>query len=70
MVYMMKQVEKNEYSINNVFPLRTDIIQKHIRIDTTTLVHLLMTKKHGNKSDFLTKGNLKRYEDKIWEFLF
>ena len=70
MVYMMKQVEKNECSINNVFPLRTDIIAKHIRIDTTTLVHLLMIKKQGNKTDYLTKGNLKRYEDKIWEFFF
>ena len=46
-----KQVEKNECSINNVFPLRTDIIAKHIRIDTTTLVHLLMTKKQGNKTE-------------------
>jgi hypothetical protein len=38
--------------------------------ETTTLVHLLMTKKQGNKSDYLTKGNLKRKEDKIWEFFF
>ena len=70
MIYMMKEVEKDGYSINNVFPLRNDIIQKHIRLDTTSLVHLLLTKKYGNKSDFLFKGNLKRNEDKIWSFFF
>ena len=70
MIYMMKEVEKKECSINNIFPMRTNIIPKHIRIDTTTLVHLLMTKKQGNKSDYLFKGNLKRFENKIWEFFF
>jgi len=29
-----------------------------------------MTKKQGNKSDYLREGNLKRKEDKIWEFFF
>jgi hypothetical protein len=70
MIKMMKQVEKEEQIISNVFPMRSEVIPKHIRLDTTTLVHLLMTKKQGNKSDFLTKGNLKRKEDKIWEFFF
>jgi hypothetical protein len=70
MIYMMKEVEKAEYSISNVFPLRSDIQPKHIRIDTTTLVHLLLTKKQGNKSKYLFDGNLKRYEDKIWKFFF
>ena len=70
MVYMMKEVENKECTILNVFPLRSDISLKHIRIDTTTLVHLLMTKKQGNKSEYLFKGNLKRYEDDIWDFFF
>jgi hypothetical protein len=70
MIKMMKQVEKEEQTICNVFPMRNEIIPKHIRLDTTTLVHLLMTKKQGNKSDYLTEGNLKRNEDKIWEFFF
>jgi len=70
MIFMMKQVEKEDQTISNVFPMRTEVIPKHIRLDTTTLVHLLMTKKQGNKSDYLTKGNLKRKEDKIWEFFF
>jgi hypothetical protein len=70
MVFMMKQVENEEQTIYNVFPMRNEVIPKHIRIDTTTLVHLLMTKKQGNKSDYLTKGNLKRNENKIWKFFF
>jgi hypothetical protein len=70
MIYMMKQIEIEEVSMNNPFPLRSDIIPKHIRIDTTTLVHSLLTKKYGNKSDYLFKGNLKKNEDKIWEFFF
>jgi transposase len=53
-----------------VFSLRSDIIPKHIRLDTTSIVHLLLSKKYGNKGDFLFKGNLKRREDDIWNFFF
>uniref|UniRef100_A0A6C0IBC2 Uncharacterized protein n=1 Tax=viral metagenome TaxID=1070528 RepID=A0A6C0IBC2_9ZZZZ len=70
MIYMMKYIEQDGLSINNVFPLRNEIVPKHIRIDTTTLVHLMMRKEQGNKTDYLTKGNLKKNEDKIWEFFF
>jgi len=70
MIFIMKQVETENQTISNVFPTRSEIIPKHIRLDTTTLVHLLMTKKQGIKSDYLTKGNLKRNEDKIWDFFF
>jgi len=57
MIYMMKEIEKEELTIYNVFSLRSDIIPKHIRIDTTTLVHTLLTKKYGNKSNYLFKGS-------------
>ena len=67
---MMKQIENEGNSILNVFPLRNDIISKYIRVDTTTLVHLLLRKEQGNKSEYLFKGNLKRFEDKIWKFFF
>jgi hypothetical protein len=66
----MKEVEKYKVTIYNVFPMRNDIVPKHIRIDTTSLVHLLITKKQGNKSDYLFNGNLKKNEDKIWAFFF
>ena len=45
MFYMMKKVEEHGESLNNICPLRSDVIPKYIRIDTTTLVHLLFTKK-------------------------
>jgi hypothetical protein len=70
MIYMMKHIETTDQSIYNIFPLRTDIIPKHIKIDTTTLVHLLLRKEHGTKHEYLTKGNLKRNEDLIWQFFF
>ena len=70
MIYMMKYIESEELSIYNVFPLRNDIIPKSMRIDTTSLVHLLFTKNEGNKSDYLTKGNLKKKENEIWKFFF
>ena len=70
MIFMMKQIEKQEIKIKNVFPMRNDIIPKHIRLDTTTLVMLLFTKKQGGKGEYTTKGNLKINENKIWGFFF
>jgi hypothetical protein len=70
MIFIMKQIEKEEYSINNVFPLRSEITPKYIRIDTTTLINLLLRKEQGNKGFYKTEGNLKKNEDKIWKFFF
>ena len=70
MIRMMKEVEKDKVMIYNVFPMRNDIVMKSIKLDTTTLVHLLFTQKQGNKTDYLLEGNLKKYENKIWEFFF
>ena len=70
MIFMMKQIENQMESINNVFPLRSEIAPKYIRLDTTTIVNLLFTKKQGNKGFYKTEGNLKKNEDKIWEFFF
>jgi len=70
MIRMMKEVEKDKVMIYNAFPMRNDIIMKSIKLDTTTLVHLLFTQKQGNKTDYLLEGNLKKYENEIWEFFF
>jgi hypothetical protein len=67
MIYIMKYIEKQGLPINNVFPLRTEITPKNIKLDTTTLVNLLFTE---NKDEYLTKGNLKKFEDKIWKIFF
>ena len=70
MIRMMKEVEKDKVMIYNVFPMRNNIIAHSVKLDTTTLVHLLMTKKQGNKTDYLFEGNLKKNENKIWKFFF
>ena len=68
---MMRYIEEKEETIYNILPLRRSVIPKYIKIDTTTIVQLLIKKeKHGNKSFYLTKGNLVRYENKIWKFFF
>ena len=70
MIRMMKEVEKEGVMIYNVFPMRNYVIPHSIKLDTTTLVHLLFTDKQGIKQDYLTEGNLKKNEDKIWDFFF
>lgn len=70
MIFMMQYVEKKEAKIYNIFPLRSEIIPKHIKIDTSTLIHLLITKKQGKKGELATKGNMKKLQDKIWKFFF
>ena len=65
MIYMMKYIEQQDVSIKNVFPLRSDIIPKHITLDSTIIVHLLLRKNHGIKDDYLTKGNLKKKKPEI-----
>lgn len=70
MIAMMKQVENELETISNVFPLRSGITPNYIRLDTITLVHLLLRKEQGNKGDYTDEGNTKKHEDKIWQFFF
>jgi hypothetical protein len=70
MIAMMKQVENDEETISNVFPLRSSISPGYIRLDTITLVYLLLRKEQGKKGDYNNQGNTKKHEDKIWKFFF
>ena len=70
MLYMMTVIETYGEKINSVCPLRTSIIPKHIRIDTTTVVNLLLSKLQGDKGFYTTEGNLVKHEDEIWKFFF
>jgi hypothetical protein len=70
MLFMMKQIELKSETIQNVFPMRSSISPHYIRLDTTTLINLLLRKEQGSKVDYLREGNLKKNEDKIWEFFF
>ena len=49
MIYMMRKVDEKGMKMLNVFPLRTDMIPKHIRLDNEAIVNLLWKKKHGPK---------------------
>ena len=70
MIYMMKHIDQEGFSINNVFPSRSDVIPKHITLDSTTIVNLLLRKEQGKKYDYLSKGNLKKRKSEIWDFFF
>ena len=69
-ITMMKRVENDEETINNVFPLRSSITPGYIRLDTITLVNMLLRKEQGKKSDYSNQGNTKKHQDKIWKFFF
>jgi hypothetical protein len=70
MLYMMRAVEERGQKVSCVFPLRSDLIPKHFRVDTVTILWLCMTKQHGKSSEFATKGNLVRRQREIWDFFF
>jgi hypothetical protein len=70
MIAMMKQVENELETISNVFPLRSSIAPGYIRLDTITLVNVLLRKEQGKKTDYSNQGNTKKHEDKIWKFFF
>lgn len=70
MIAIMKRVENDEETISNVFPLRSSISPGYIRLDTITLVYLLLRKEQGKKGDYNNQGNTKKHEDKIWKFFF
>jgi hypothetical protein len=70
MLYMMKAVEARGASVNNVCPLRSAIIPKHFRLDTSSLVKLCLTSAHGTQSEYLNKGNIVRRQAEIWSLFF
>ncbi|CAK9864414.1 unnamed protein product [Sphagnum jensenii] len=70
MLYMMHAVEEAGAKVNTVFPLRSDLIPKHFRMDTTTLVYLCMTKDIGRQAYYTTQGNLVCHQRRIWNFFF
>ena len=70
MFQMLRYIESQDASIINLFPLRSSIIPKYIKIDTTSLVHLLIvSEKHGYTKNYCA-ANLVRLEDQIWSLFF
>jgi hypothetical protein len=70
MFKMLRYIESHGASVINLFPLRSSIIPKYIKIDTTSLVHLLIvSEKHGYTKNYCA-ANLVRLEDQIWSLFF
>eukprot|EP00835_Amoeboradix_gromovi_P003047 NODE_189_length_15604_cov_0.314802.p2 type:complete len:257 gc:universal NODE_189_length_15604_cov_0.314802:5759-6529(+) len=70
MVYMMKAVEATGNTISGVFPLRSQLIPKHFRLDITSLVYLLFTNENGKRTKTTLRGNLKRKQSDVWGQFF
>jgi hypothetical protein len=70
MIYMMRVVEQKGITMCSVFPLRREATPKYVPIDTATLIHILFTKNEGKKEFYLTKGNLKIYQEQLWNMFF
>ena len=65
MLYMMKAVEARGGSMNNAFPLRSEIIPKHFRLDTAALASICLTSAHGASAESLVKQ-----QSKVWGLFF
>ncbi|ATZ81163.1 hypothetical protein BMW23_1120 [Bodo saltans virus] len=64
---MMLIINNDNKCIYNVYPLRTSIIPKYMKLDTTTLINLLM---ETDKRHYLREGNLVKLADEIWNKFF
>jgi len=69
MIYIMKDLERKNLKMDNVFPLRNQIIPKHIKIDTQTLIKYFWRPEFGGKQNFLDLNNNER-QRRIWPLLF
>ena len=63
------EIENKGEKTINCFPLRKNITPKYIKIDTTTVVHLLFSNIE-NKSKYLNDGHTIKYRDEIWNMVF
>lgn len=69
LIKMSLEIENKKEKTFSVFPLRKSIIPKYIKLDTTTVLHLLF-EKGMNKGFYLKKGNTKMFQHFIWTHFF
>lgn len=65
MFKMSKLTEQMNEKIYNLFPQRTSIIPRHIKLDTTTIINILM-----ECDKIYYKNNIKSKNQEIWEKFF
>lgn len=72
-IYMMKKIEEEDEKIYNIFILRNEIIPKHIKLDTKTILELLYTEKHKEITGKYKTKLVKKIENNkelIWSLFF
>ncbi len=71
MLKMNKYFETFNDKMFTLFPIKKSNIPNHVKIDTTSLVHLMMKHKKNIKNDYYTKEKrIKRCADEIWNLFF
>lgn len=70
MIKMSREIELKGPKTFSCFPLRNYGKPKYIKLDTTTLVHLLFSDLGIKKAHYLTNGNTKLLQDDIWQIIF
>ncbi len=65
MIYMCEQIEKEETKLFQFFPLRTDIINKYIPIDTKIILDLFFRE---DKQKYYS--DIEKYKEPVWSMLF
>jgi hypothetical protein len=69
MIYMMRFIESKEQTIYNVFPLRTDIIPKYIRLDTHAIIDVLfdsLPEDENREYKSYFKTHIKETQTQLW----
>lgn len=83
MVFIMRELEQTNHKVENVFPLITEVIPRHFRMDTTTLIKMLypeegeagydyvMNRTYNTKRSAAVKaGYLTAHKDLLWDLFF
>ena len=70
LIKMSNEIDLKGFKTFSCFPLRNYGRPKYIKLDTTTIVHLLFSDLNLNKTYYLTEGNMKFLQDDIWQLVF
>jgi hypothetical protein len=70
--YAMKSVEEKDKTIYNICPLRSNIVPKHTKIDTVSIISLFIDANihEFNQDVYKKNGNLKKYQSQLWSMFF
>ena len=70
LIYMMRWVEQQGTKIPNIFPLRTSIVPKYVRLDTKLVIQLLLPKDTDLGAPFKLLKDIVSNKDAVWRKVF